>query len=88
MTKTRVWAFIDNDLLGRLDEMRESRSQGYVIERLIRFACDRPQNALTVELNPDVLGIVKDMAIAQKRTVDAQAAWIVEEFCKQGKRNE
>jgi uncharacterized transporter YbjL len=88
MTKTRVWAFIDNDLLGRLDEVRGSRSQGYVIERLIRAECDRPQDALTVDLSPDVLGVVKDMAIAQKRTVDAQAAWIVEEFCKQGKRNE
>jgi predicted transcriptional regulator len=89
MGLTRVWSNFDDELLGRVDELGKSGSysRGHMIEKMVRAECARPIGALTVELSPDVLAIVKDMAIAQKRTVDAQAAWIVEEFCKKGKRN-
>jgi hypothetical protein len=87
---TRVWAKIDDDLLGRVDEIGRlsGEKRGKTVERMIKAECYRPQDLLTVELSTEALEVVKDMAIAQKRTVDAQAAWIVEEFCKKGKRSE
>ena len=87
--KTRVWAFLDDDLLGRVDEIGRSRfkKRTQVIEGMIRAECDRSHNAVVVTLAPEVSGILSDMAILEKRTVDAQAAWILEDFCKNGKRS-
>jgi predicted nucleic acid-binding protein len=87
MALTRVWAKVDDDLLGRLDEIRQSRSRGDAIERILRVECDRPKNALIVVLQQEPLEKVEAMAIAQKRTVEAQVAWMIEEFCNQEKTN-
>jgi metal-responsive CopG/Arc/MetJ family transcriptional regulator len=88
--KTRVWAFLDDDLLGRVDEIGRSRFQKrtQVIEGMIRAECDRPHNAVVVTLVPEASGILNNMAMLEKRTVGAQAAWILEEFCKRGGQNE
>ncbi len=74
---------LDDDLLGQVDEMRKGRSRGYFIEKVLKAEFARPKGALTVEVGPGVLNSLTHMAIEEKRTVDAQAAWIIEQFCDQ-----
>jgi hypothetical protein len=54
-----------------------------VVERLIDAEIARSPNAIMLELEPELLELVQDLAARERRSFEAQAAWMIQRYLEE-----